>query len=289
MKPQLEPTTDQQIRDFLDSRKYAYETRERYRYALVLFFAEVHDVQELTASRLYRYLDKPNWGDSMRYVNYRAIIMFIRWRFGNSHPALELKLRPAKYGPQRVLKPYQVKLIMDLFDDHEPAGIRNLAIVSLMVDTGLRAAEVCRLELKYLQLYDRSLFVRIKGGRWAKCVFSKSTRDRIGEWLKVRKKVANPSCANLFVGIGGNTPGDAMTRYGLRCLFTYWGQRSGIGKLSPHDLRRTFATVATRAGAPERVLMAAGRWTDSTMIKLYTQSIEPSDFEPYFPMENIAD
>jgi integrase len=56
---------------------------------------------------------------------------------------------------------------------------------------------------------------------------------------------------------------------------------------SPHDLRRSFATLSSRLGAPSRIVQVAGRWSDLKMVEGYTQSLEASDFMPYDPVSRI--
>ncbi len=75
-----------------------------------------------------------------------------------------------------------------------------------------------------------------------------------------------------------------MTRDGLGCITSTWGDKAGIGMLSPHDLRRTFAVLATRMHAPARVLQVAGRWSNIQMVERYTNAITADDFEEYFPV-----
>ena len=87
----------------------------------------------------------------------------------------------------------------------------------------------------------------------------------------------------VFVGVGGNTPGLRMTRCGLGVEVRRWGLRIGI-KLSPHDLRRTFGNQVTRAGAPQRVAMLAGRWKSEKAFERYTLDLEPGDIVQYSPV-----
>jgi len=82
-------------------------------------------------------------------------------------------------------------------------------------------------------------------------------------------------------------PGQRLTHHGLQYIVRWWGEKAKIGKLSPHDFRRTFATQATRAGAPQRVAMTAGRWKDERVFRRYTQAIEPADIDPYSPVMQV--
>jgi len=277
------------VHTWLSENSFSPNTEERYLRALKRLSEAAPDLAALSASDLRLWLDAQGWGSSGRWVAFCAVRGFLRWKFGKSHPALALKIKRQDSGPQRTLKKKQVQDLLSCFDTSTPKGIRDLAICALMLDSGLRASEVCRLEVRHVDLEERSFQVIVKGGKWADGVFSSFTARYLSNWLAIRNDFAEPVIKTFFVGIGGNKPGTSLTRTGLQVIFRTWGKRSGIGSLSPHDLRRTFATLATRAGAPGRVLQAAGRWSNITMVERYTRAINAVDFEPYFPVSNALD
>ena len=61
------------------------------------------------------------------------------------------------------------------------------------------------------------------------------------------------------------------------------GKETGLGLISPHDLRRTFATLALLNGAPTRVVQIAGGWANLNESERYSQALEAKHFAPYFP------
>jgi site-specific recombinase XerD len=125
--------------------------------------------------------------------------------------------------------------------------------------------------------------VIVKGQRSENAVFSQKTAEPIGHWMKFRRKIAGKEVVELFVGVGGNTPGQTMTRNGIKKIFRDLGEAAGIGKFAPNDLRRSFATLAIRAGAPTRLVQVGGRWTRIEMVELYTQDLSLEDFKCYLP------
>ena len=78
-----------------------------------------------------------------------------------------------------------------------------------------------------------------------------------------------------------------MTRFGLNVTFRNLGKSSGIGPLSPHDFRRTFATLSLQGGAPTRLVQLAGRWNSVKEVERYSQALSAQDFEPYSPMNKV--
>lgn len=272
------------IDDYLAERGYKGNTLERYQRALRLLEKAFPELEKITAASFHAWLDNSGWGHNAIWVAYTASKGYLRWKFGDDHPALRLKIKREVSAPQRCLKMAQVQALLAMFDTTSPKGIRDLAICALMLDSGLRVSEVAHLEIKHLDIAERHLHVIIKGGRWGEGVFSQETAIYLSNWLAVREGIVDPKTTTVFCGIGGSTPGLAMTRDGLKVLFRYWGKQSGIGALSPHDLRRTFAVVATRLRAPSRVLQVAGRWKDIKMVEHYTATITADDFEDYFPV-----
>lgn len=273
------------IPNFLNSSRYSATTCDSYRRAVTRAMAEYGDLSTLTAEQLRRWLySQKTWGDSQRYLVYSAVRAYLSWRYGPIHPALSLKIKVSRPGPQRTLDQDQVRRLLETFDTSTPHGTRNLAITCLLLDTGLRASEVCNLEYRYLDLKQRSLSVIVKGGKWGSAVYSEYTRQSLISWLPIRTALTRPKYKFMFCGIGGTTPGGKLTVSGLRCIIRQWGVVAGIGPLSTHDFRRTFATLAVRLGAPTRLVQLAGRWSNLDMVERYTQALEQSDFEQYFPV-----
>jgi integrase len=275
----------EEAEEYLASNGYwAGETRDRYRRAIKLFIDELGDRKELKASELGQWLDSHPWGSSARYINFNAVKGYIRWRWGERHPALKLKIKRKDSGPQRTLNAEQVKKLLSHFNTSTLKGKRDLAMACLMLDTGLRCSEITNIEIKYVDVEKKFLNVIIKGGKWGKAVFSTYTARELIEWIIVRTGEKW-----LFTSIGGNTPGRKLTRSGLQRIIMYWGIESEIGSLSPHDFRRTFATLAIKAGAPSRVVQVAGRWSSIELVERYTRVLEAESIEPYSPVMKAMD
>ncbi len=272
--------------DFLLSGGWSLETLDRFRRSISQFLATYPDPSNCSAEQFSTWLTSRDWSSSTIWVAYTAIRLYLRWLYGNSHPALLFKYVRQDCGPQRALNLDQVKKLLYSFDSGSNKGIRDLAICSLFLDSGLRCSEMCNLELRYLHLDQFSLDVLVKGGHWRSAIFSQNTALNIDRWLSIRKSIALPETKTVFTSLGGNTSGSKFTRSGLQRTIKYWGDAISI-PLSPHDLRRTFATLATRAGAPSSVLQVAGRWSNIQMVQRYTRSITLEDFKSYFPLDYI--
>lgn len=282
--------SEKQIEAFLSSKPWATETREKYKRTIVALINEVNNIRpdEFTASDLSNWLNGKPWGESARYIALCSIRAFLRWQYGE-HPAAKLKLPRGESGPQRSLNQEKVEKLFCTFDTTTPKGRRDLAMCTLFIDTGLRVSEMAGLQLDKVDLFDRMLSAITKGRIWENKSFSIYTASCVHSWLADRETIAKPETRTLFCGIGGTTPGKAMTRDGIKTVVAKWGKNAEIGKLSPHDFRRTFATLAVKNGAPTPIVMAQGGWRSEKVFLKYVRAIAPKDFEPYSPVMSIMD
>jgi len=268
--------------DFLASHPYAETTRRTYLDVLSRILSGSQDPEKMTASELLEILKQSGWGNARQCVALAACQKFLAWKYGQSHPALSAKLKRLRGKPQRALTPDLALKLLASFDSYQPKGARDLAICALALDTGLRSSELCRLQLCDTDLDHRVLEVIIKGGKWAAAVFSTQTTEHIRRWLNYRTVTKGQDFlfTNTFTGEG-------LTPEGLNQIARHWGMAIGI-KLSPHDLRRSFATIATELmGAPERVLMEGGRWSNSDMIQRYTRTLKLEAMRKYLPVSGL--
>jgi len=169
-----------------------------------------------------------------------------------------------------------------------PRGRRDAGLVALLLDSGLRAKEICSLQLADVYLERHSFAVRVKGGDERIGYFGHACCKHLQAWIDVRQP--HPGVSTLFVSVGGNTPGQPLTTGGLWAALRRLGKRAGISKVSPHAFRRAFATLMTRNGAPTKVVQLAGRWGHIGMVELYTQALDGSAvYAQFSPLDRLYD
>jgi len=213
------------------------------------------------------------------------------FRFAGSDAAAHLRSPRVEPGTPRVLSREESFAVVSAIDSSSVSGKRDLALMGLMLASGLRASEVCRLRIVDVDLTARVLKVRVKGGKTRFGVFDDYAAQLVSAWLAVRPECA---CAELFVtlpaGRGGGVGKGAvkeMSRQTLRLICYRLAVRAGVARFAPHALRHAFATLAIEAGCPTRMLMLAGRWSSLEMIERYTQSLDARKFDPYSPLRSV--
>lgn len=213
-----------------------------------------------------------------------------------------LKLPKVESGEQRVLDIQEVQKVTASFNPDKALDVRDLAIISLLVDSGLRASELCRLresDLRFgVQLYDPeanqivtvNVLSVVRKGKKRKqpAYFGEETAERIRAWLKVRPDLARPEAEELFVSQGGIKPGNHLTRDGLRAIIRTIAKRAGVAHFSPHALRRSFACLLVFAGANSRTIQLYGNWSNLAEVETYTASLQAGGQYPrYSPMKLV--
>ncbi len=266
---------DISLENFLSSHPYAEETKKTYTDILRrLLLQEPHN---LTAPTLLQFIASQHWGNARSCLALAASKKYIAWAYGQSHPALSARIKRIEGKPQRALTSETASQLLASFNSQTAKGSRDLSIAALALDTGLRESELCRLQQADTDTEHRVLQILVKGGQWKAAIFGEETAAYIERWKDFRKSI-NPK-GELFCNI---FTGNGLTPQGLQSIVKQWGRRIGI-KLSPHDFRRSFAVLATEAGAPERVLMEGGRWSDAKMIQRYTRTLKLEAMRKYLP------
>lgn len=269
--------------------KYSPTTAASYRWQ-VQHLAKSHpDFKSFSAADLAAYLARRK-AEGLSDATIKLAVFAFRsyYRFIGSDAAERLPFKTPAQKKQRTLTWQQVETLLTSLDSSSVTGRRNLALIALMIDSGIRAAEVCQLRVDRVDLCEQMFYVVIKGGQESFGVFSQETANHLAAWLADRAHVAAPNCVTLFCNVSLNHfRGNALTPSGLRNIFAHLAQQAGLPKLSPHDLRRTFAVLASLRGAPSKLVMVAGRWHNLKMVDHYTQAITAKDFAPYSPIAGL--
>lgn len=203
-----------------------------------------------------------------------------------------LTVPTTKIIPQRTLTEGEISALLAVCGGNHPREVRYRAIIVLLVDTGLRAMELCGIEVSNVSLRHHKISIIGKGGEKEEVFFSHQTAGYLREWLEVRAHL-NPACDHLFVGIGGLTPGQPLTPRGLRIILRNLGKKAGIEQVHPHAFRRSFATLRIKQGQSTRGVQRLGRWKNLGTFERYTQALlkddgfARSEAEHFTPLKRI--
>ncbi len=123
-------------------------------------------------------------------------------------------------------------------------GLRDRALLTLLYGTGIRASECASLRQGQVDLAEKTVTVRGKGGHERTIPFNDQVRTVLYRYTQARGP-ALPTAPFFRSRFGGH-----LSRTSIYERVRTWGQRSHLSKtISPHRLRHTFATHLIRAGA----------------------------------------
>jgi integrase/recombinase XerD len=171
------------------------------------------------------------------------------------NPASELELpRMEKRLPEAALTLAQVAALMTVPNTADPLGIRDRAMLELFYSTGLRRAELCRLELADFNPERRTLHVRQgKGHKDRMLPVGQQAVQWVEKYLvEVRPRLCldTRTQALFLTGYGGPFNADVLSR-----LVSKWMEQAGLRrKGSCHLLRHTCATHMLEGGADIRYI-----------------------------------
>lgn len=142
----------------------------------------------------------------------------------------------------------QAQALLDLPDTSTVKGVRDRAILAVLLGCGLRREEAAHLTFEHIrQLEGRWVIADLQGKR------NKVRSVPMPSWAKAAIDAwaaAGLTSGYVFraVNKGGRVVSDRMTAQAIRDVVDGYARRLGLD-VAPHDLRRTFAKLAYKGGA----------------------------------------
>jgi integrase len=145
-------------------------------------------------------------------------------------------------------------------------GLRDRAILAVMIGAGLRRSEVAALTVEHIQQRDgRWIIVDMMGkGQHVRSVpIAAWVKLAIDEWCTA----ANVASGVIFRAIhkGGYITRETMSPQGISDVVMFYAAKIGVPKLTAHDCRRTFAKLAKRGGSDiQQIQLSLGHLSSKT-------------------------
>lgn len=281
---------EKSIRPFVE-KSLSAETRRAYRRVIKEFFHFHKNIEPFEIKPI----DVIRWRDSLienkksaatvsfKLSVVRSLFEYLKaGGFVQNNPALTKLVTPPKLSEDlrgRALTVKEVNYILSGPDKEKPEGARDYAILLTLLRTSMRVAEICSLKSSSIKWSGGrwTLKFKIKGGRERTIPLPAEVKKAIDEYLGLdrdRRKILKTAEGNeswIFQPISNyrtlvfDKPlSTTMVWYIVR----RWGEFSGIGKVSPHDLRRTAITRALDKGLTYRqVQMMSGHKDPKTVMR----------------------
>ena len=155
-----------------------------------------------------------------------------------SNPAVGVQAPKApKRLPQTVDADQMAQLLTFRTDDE--LSVRDKAIMELFYSSGLRLSELVDLDIRDVDLRDRTVRVTGKGGKTRMLPVGRFAVQALTTWLNERRTLAAPDEEAMFV----SQRGGRLRQRAIQVRIERWAKQQGLGvHMHPHMFRHSFAT-----------------------------------------------
>lgn len=142
---------------------------------------------------------------------------------------------------------------------------RDLAILSMLADTGMRHSEIAGLTLADVDVLQGLVSVAGKGrNRKRTTIMGSKTRLNLDRYIRSRASHQYAHRPALWLGLQGPLGYASFSE-----ILSRHGKRIGLPGLYPHMLRHTWASKTRKAGMSDGDLLVLGGWRTRAMLDLY--------------------
>ncbi len=206
------------------------------------------------------------------HIRYRAIQAFFKWAVADGEikvsPMVNMSPPTLPEKPVPVIGEEQLAALLKSCGGKGFEDRRDLAIIRLLIDTGMRRQELTNLRTEDVDLRLRQAVVTGKGSRTRIVAFGHRTAQAIDRYVRVRDRHRLAYEPWLWLGLAG-----PMTDNGIAQIVRRRAKVAGIGeRVNLHRFRHTFAHEWLAAGGQGEDLMALNGWRSRSMLSRYGQS-----------------
>jgi integrase/recombinase XerC/integrase/recombinase XerD len=247
----------------------------------------VHSIKEIDANLIRSYmitLEEKGHNKGGLHAHFRSLRTFLKWYEneveGWPNPINKVK---APRLNNEVLPPVSIEVARALLSTCNKStafGCRDAAIILTLLDTGLRASELCHLNRNDVDQIG-TVYVHLGKGRKDRLTFiGKKTKSMIKKYLILRKD-NNPA---LFL----TKSGERLTYDALRQIISRRSTEAGVEEPSLHSFRRGFALAMLRSGVDIHTLSRLMGHSDISILSRYLK-IDDSDIRTAHKKGNPVD
>ena len=199
---------------------------------------------------------------------YRALQQFFKWLAAEDQlPDPMAGLQPPRV-PDKLVPVFTSQELTRL--DHACAGRsfaqrRDTAIIAVFTATGIRLSELADLRCSDVDLWQREITVRGKGGKDRTVRIGHQAARSLDRYQRSRSRHAQAWRPQLWLGADNREP---LTAAGIYQMTARRGRQCGVDAY-PHRFRHHFSHTWLDRGGPEGDLMELNGWASPQMLRRY--------------------
>ncbi|MCA1202401.1 tyrosine-type recombinase/integrase [Priestia flexa] len=245
------------------------------------------DIKEYTSYLKHQCKRKPTTIN--KYI--AALKVFFAFLFAQgmvkNNPMTRIKIETLVHAIGANLTKWLTKEEQDRFisyvqlEPNEFKRLRNLAIIDLMLYSGLRVHEVAALEINDIVAKDKDVQVIIregKGNKFATVMLVQKHAKNLRKWLRYRKdleKKIHKESSQLFV----SERSPYLSERAIQKMLTKYAQLANMENITPHRFRHSFCKNLASAGTPIEIIRKLARHESIQTTAIYVDSSQEEQVE----------
>ena len=232
------------------------------------------EMEDLNKQIIKSYISNLTLAISSKNQYLRCIMSFLHWYEEEYDTSLNIHIKRLREQHKVLYTPSdnEIKKLINFYNNKTYIQCRNKTIISCFINTGIRLNELITLRVNDIDLNNKVLIVHRKGGYIEQLPLNNELQLQLTRFIN--RYVSNSNNKLLFQSKNGNRLNPADIHYILK--------RVGNNKITPHSLRRYFASKLIKEGVPLIYVSRMLGHKDIQLTNNYYLEVKTQDIKDYF-------
>lgn len=234
----------------------------------------IDEIEQLNKLLIKGYINNLTLATSSKNQYLRCIMSFLHWYEEEYDTSLGIHIKRLKEAHTIKYTPSddEIKKLINFYNNKTYIQCRNKTIISCFVNTGIRLNELLTLRTKDIDLEHKIITVHRKGGYMETLPLNSSVLLQLTKYIN--RYGSNTNSELLFTSKNNKRLNPNDIHYVLK--------RAGGKKITPHSLRRYFASKLIREGVPIVYVSRMLGHKDIQLTNKFYLDVQISDIKGYF-------
>ena len=232
------------------------------------------EMEDLNKQIIKSYISNLTLAISSKNQYLRCIMSFLHWYEEEYDTSLNIHIKRLREQHKVLYTPSdnEIKKLINFYNNKTYIQCRNKTIISCFINTGIRLNELLELKVEDIDLNNKVLTVNRKGGYIQQLPLNNELQLQLTRFIN--RYVSNSNNKLLFQSKNGNRLNPADIHYILK--------RVGNNKITPHSLRRYFASKLIKEGVPLIYISRMLGHKDIQLTNKFYLEVKTQDIKDYF-------
>lgn len=262
-------------------KNYGFNIRK---FGTFLFDKDIETVDQIEQKHLKQFVvNQRQKGFAESYINTQIGIMKVYFKYlykeGYIEKLLDTKKIKKKKKVIETFSDNEIRKILNACQSRTYIDLRDKAVIYMLIDTGLRNGEVCRLKESDIK-QNNVLLIRGKGNKERYVPFSPQLKKVLMKYERAKKAYfLDRKMVPEYYFV--SRYGQQLTRFIIQDICKKIGRRAGVTetKSFPHNYRHAYSVQMLKNGLDLYSLSRTLGHADITTTSIYTNSIKDEEVQ----------